>query len=173
MKKIVAMVVMLFAFAAAQAVEVGYTVGSVKARDTNVTGSVMQVAVQNGRVGAALQSLTIANANRTEADVTYTLTGKGIHATAGLGGVTQTGVKTHAVYLGEVGYDYAFENKWTAGAAVGYKNDFERVVHDRQVTYTAKASYAFSDATSVGLAYTRYNGDLRLNSLAVACTTKF
>lgn len=174
MKKLIAMLfVMTVGISAAQAGEVAYTVGSVKDRVTQANGNVLQISTNTGALGFGLQSLSVANSNRTEADVSYTLVSNGLTGTAGVGAVAQTGVTSHAVYFARGGYDYDFGNKVKVGAGIGYKNDFQRSVADRQVTYEAKASYAFTDATTVGLGFTRYNGDLHLNQVALTCNTKF
>lgn len=171
MKKVLFGLLMLVSFGVLAA-DVTYTAGSVKDRVSTARGGVVQIAVKDESFQYTLQSLNIGG-NRTTAQVAYLLSAGGFHGGAGLGGVSETGVKSHAVYFGTVGYGYDFGNKISASADLGYKNDFQRNILNREVTIGAGVNYALLPKTSLGLGFVRYNGDAKLNVLALNVNSKF
>lgn len=175
MKKFAAFLIAALFATSAYASGASYTLGMVDSRDTQASGSVVNVTVQSDNMNYSLESLNVANTNRTEAGATYTLFDVvGFTGKIGAGAVAQTAARTHLSYNGSVAYAYDFQNRWSAGAGIGYKNDLNRSVLDRQVTYTAKASYLLDgQGTSLDGAFTRTNGDLRINTISLTCNTRF
>lgn len=166
-------VAMLAVSVTAMAADVTTSVSTVKDRVTLAHGSQVAVAVQDAAIGYGLTSRTVSNITRTEADVDYSVTEFGVKATGGVGYVAETSVKSHPVYFASLGYDYALTDALKAGVSAGFKNDFSQAIRDRQVTESAHVSYALTKTTGVNAAFTRYNGDVKLNAITVACITKF
>lgn len=172
MKKVLFGLLLLVSFSAFAA-DVTYTLGDVQNRVTKVHGSVVQFAVTDGDGKYALETLNIAGGNRTTGSAAYVASFKEIHATAGLGLVAETGVKTHPVYFIGAGYGHSFGNRIGVSADVGYKNDFDNVVKSHEVTIGGAVNYALTEKTTLAAGYTRYNGDAKLNVFALNLNSKF
>lgn len=173
MKKVVLGVFLVLLSFSAAAVDVTASVGGVKNRVTGDSGSIARVALQNGGLGYGLQTETVANVSRNQADVSYSLAdAAGVSASLGLGAVTKTGVRSHAVYLAKVGYTYKMD-KFSVGGGLNYRNDFDNAILDRKTGAKVGVGYAVTNDATVDLAYERGYGDSKTNTLTLSCNKKF
>lgn len=173
MKKVLFGLLMLVSVGAFAA-DATLALGTVHNRVSGADGSYARLAVQNDSVAYGVQAETVANVSRNQADVTYSLVDvAGMSASVGLGAVTKTNVKTHAVYLANVGYKYKFSNGIMANVGMSYRNDFESAILDRKTTASIGAGYMVTENTKVGVNYARGYGDSKTNIYTLACNTKF
>lgn len=161
------------AFSVAQATEVAYEVAGVHDRKTKLNGSEVKISAAQNHLKVALDSRNINNVNKTVVSAGVVGDLWGFEANAGLGETFETNARTHAVYFGDIAYTYKFDSRWSATADVGYQNDFQRNILDRQVNFGLRGAYAYSDKVSFGAGFTRINGDTKINSIALTCNTKF
>lgn len=173
MKKVLFGLLMLVSFSAF-AVDATVALGTIHDRNSGADGSYARLAVQNDSLAYGVQAETVSNVSRNQVDASYAIVDvAGMSATVGLGAVTKTNVKTHAVYLASVGYKYKFSNGIIANAGMSYRNDFEQAVLDRKTTASVGVGYMVTPDTKVGLNYARGYGDSKTNIYTLACNTKF
>ena len=179
MKKVLFSLMLLVSFGVAslaRAADATLDVGSVKDRTTNTVGSIVRIAAHEGPVAVGLESQAIGRTGasiRNQADAYYGFDMFGVSVAAGFGGVTQTGVNTHAVYLGKVGYKYDFTKELSGQVGLAYRNDFDDLIRDRQALAKVGVGYAFDANTAITGSYSRSYGDSKLNTYSLSVARKF
>lgn len=172
MKKVLFAVLMLISFGAFSA-DASVSIAGVHDRVTRFNGSDVRVAVTDDLVTVALDSRNVKNVNKTVASTAVSVKQYGLCVSGGLGETFETTAQTHAIYFGNVGYNYDFGNKLSAGAKLGYQNDFKKNILDRQVTFGVNGAYALSQKYSIGANFERANGDTKTNSIGLVAVAKF
>ena len=173
MKK-VALVILMAISSVVFASDATLEVGGVKNRVTQANGSIARVNVSEGALIGGLQTETVSTTSRNQGDVSYGFPELfGVKTSIGLGAVTQTGVRSHVVYLGNIGYTYNFNDAFNAGVGVSYRNDLDKNILDKRAAGKFKFGYNLDKSTSLGASYERAYGDEKTNTYALIGTRKF